>query len=120
MNATIPTAAFDMWIGEFTGLTDYDMSDYLKYRGEKNYFHHQDGYTDLAFADIEAATDEYDRAYAVKTMLKSVMEGNFCRPLCEEVSSVYVTNTSMVSWKEDMCLNEYDSFAEVVCNIEVN
>lgn len=117
MEATIPTAAFDLWIGRLSGLTDYDMEDYLKYGGEKNCFHHQNGYADLLFAQIRETDDDAHRVELVKEMLEDIMEGDFCRPLCEDVSEVYVTNSSMVSRNEKTTVNEYDSFAEIVCAI---
>ncbi|MGN0293588.1 MAG: ABC transporter substrate-binding protein [Lachnospiraceae bacterium] len=119
MEATIPTAAFDLWIGKLTGLEDYDMEDYLKYGGDNNYFHHQNGYADLLFAEIRETDDETHRAELVREMLGDIMEGDYCRPLCEEVSGVYVTSTSTVSWNEETAVNEYDSFAEIVCAIEL-
>ncbi|MDY4969834.1 MAG: ABC transporter substrate-binding protein [Lachnospiraceae bacterium] len=119
MEATIPTAAFDLWIGELTDLTDYDMEDYLKYGGEKNYFHHQNGYADLLFEEIRETDDDSYRKDTVREMLQDVMAGDYCRPLCEEVSQVYVSNTSMISWegKDTDTVNMYDSFAEIVCAI---
>lgn len=117
MEATIPTAAFDLWIGRLSGLTDYDMEDYLKYGGEKNCFHHQNGYADLLFEQIRETDDDAHRVELVKEMLEDIMEGDFCRPLCEDVSEVYVTNSSMVSRNEETTVNEYDSFAEIVCAI---
>ena len=117
IEATIPTAAFDLWIGRLSGLTDYDMEDYLKYGGEKNCFHHQNGYADLLFEQIRETDDDAHRVELVKEMLEDIMEGDFCRPLCEDVSEVYVTNSSMVSRNEETTVNEYDSFAEIVCAI---
>lgn len=118
MEATIPTAAFDLWIGKLTGLADYDMEDYLKYGGEKNYFHHQNGYADMLFAEIRETEDDYDRAGFIKEMLGDIMDGDCCRPLCEEISEVYAANTSLMTWKDTPRLNEYDSFAEIICGIE--
>ena len=117
MEATIPTAAFDMWIGKLTDLIDYDMEDYLKYRGEKNYFHHQNGYADMLFAEIRETDDDSYRISAMKEMLEDIMDGDYCRPLCEEVSEIYAVNTSMVSMDGQLMLNEYDSFAEIICSI---
>lgn len=119
MRATIPTAAFDMWIGELTDLADYDMEDYLKYGGDKNYFHHQNGYADLLFEEIRETDDDSYRADAIREMLQDIMKGDFCRPLCGEISEVYVTNASMVSWSSEMSVNEYDSFAEIICAVEL-
>ena len=117
MEATIPTAAFDMWIGKIRDLPDYDMTDYLKYGGEKNYFHHQNGYADMLFAEIRETDDDSYRAELIKEMLGDIMDGDFCRPLCQEISEVYVTGTSMVSWEKQPVLDEYDSFAEIICGI---
>ena len=119
MQATIPTAAFDMWIGSITDLADYNMKEYLNYGADKNYFHHQNGYVKLAFEELEEKEDDADRAYLVKELLGYVMDANYCRPLCEEVSEVYVVNSSVVNWEGSAYLDEYDSFTEVISSMEV-
>ena len=119
MQATIPTAAFDMWIGCITDLTDYNMEEYLNYGADKNYFHHQNGYVKLVFEELEEKEDDADCTYLVKELLGYVMDANYCRPLCEEVSEVYVVNSSVVNWEGSAYLDEYDSFTEVISSMEV-
>ena len=55
----------------------------------------------------------------IREMLGDIMDGDFCRPLCEEISEVYVANTGMLSWNDKSSFNEYDSFAEIICGIEL-
>lgn len=120
MQATIPTAAFDLWIGAFTGLEDYDMEDYLRYGAEKNYFHHQNGYADMQFEEAREAEDESHRAQVLKEIWTEVMGGAYCRPLCQAISEAYVVNTSMADLTDmAACLNEYDSFSEVISGIKL-
>ena len=118
MQATIPTAAFDLWIGSFTNLSSYDMEDYLCYGADKNYFHHQNGYADMQFEEAREADNDTDRAIILKEILDEVMDGAYCRPLCQEISEVYVVNTSKTDLTNmAVLLNEYDSFSEVVSGI---
>lgn len=120
MQATIPTAAFDLWIGAMTDLADYDMEDYLCYGAEKNYFHHQNGYADMQFKEARETDDDSYRAEVLKEILDEVMGGAYCRPLCQEVSEVYVANTSKADLTDMVTyLNEYDSFSEVIGGIKL-
>lgn len=118
MKATIPTAAFDLWIGAFTDLPDYDMEEYLCYGAENNCFHCQNGYADLLFEEAREAEDDSRRTEIVKEMLVDIMEGAYCRPLCQEISEAYVVDTSAVDLtNRKTYLNEYDSFSEVISGI---
>lgn len=118
MQATIPTAAFDMWIGAFTGLADYDMEDYLCFGAENNYFHHQNGYVDTQFEEARDTEDDSYRAEVLKEIFEEVMNGAYCRPLCQEVSEVYVADISKIDLTNRMTyVNEYDSFSEIISGI---
>lgn len=115
MEATIPTAAFDMWIGSITDLADsYDLEDYYVYGAEKNYFHQQNGLVKMAFDELKDADSDADRAYNTKEILDYVKEGNYCRALCEDVSEVYVINTDVLEWEGHSALDEYDSLTEII------
>ncbi|MDO5409775.1 MAG: ABC transporter substrate-binding protein [Lachnospiraceae bacterium] len=119
MQEIIPTAALDMWIGTITDLTDYDMEEYLKYGGKKNYFHCNNEYGDLIFKEIKETKDNAYRRDLIKEMLGYVKEGAYCRPLCTEISRVYAADSSVLEWAADKNLNEYDNFCEIICGIKV-
>lgn len=119
MEAIIPTAALDIWIGSYVDIPYYNMEDYLKYRAKYNYFHHGNDYGDLLFKTIKEDTVFENRKDNIREMLGYIEEGSYIRPLCAEVAEVYVVNTDMVSGQKNVTLNEYDHFSEIVQNAGV-
>lgn len=119
MEAIIPTAALDVWIGSYVDIPYYNMENYLKYRAKYNYFHHGNDYGDLLFKTINEDTVFEDRKDNIREMLGYIEEGNYIRTLCAEIAEVYVVNTDMVSGRKSLPVNEYDTFSEIVQNAGV-